>query len=98
MTTPKQLLLRSHKNLLILQEREAKQGGAIDLKLLNEIEDHQTAIELIEQALSTELTETGLNKLKEHLRPLLVASNVESIDLDELELETPPLPFEPETV
>ncbi len=98
MTTLKQLLLRSHKNLLILQEKEAKQGGAIDLKLLNEIEDHQTAIELIEEALSTELTETGLNKLKEHLSPLLVAINVESINLDELELETPPLPFEPESV
>ena len=98
MTTLEQVLLRIHHNLQILQEREAKQGSSPDLKLLNEIEDHQKAIELIEQALSSELTETGLEELKEVLRPLLVASNVESINVDELKPELPLLPFEPETI
>jgi iron(II)-dependent oxidoreductase len=98
MATLKQLLQRTHENLLVLQEREAKYGGNAPLELLNQIRDHTAAIELIEQALSTQLTDTGLQNLKEELRPLLVASNVEQIDLDEIELEIPPLPFEPETV
>jgi iron(II)-dependent oxidoreductase len=98
MATLKDLLLRTRENLLILQEREAKYGGNAPLELLNQIRDHQTAIDLIEQALSTELTETGLKRLKEELRPLLVAGNVEQLDLDKLKLEKPRLPFEPETV
>lgn len=96
--TLKQLLQRTYANLNILQVRRAKQGAMPDLKLLNEIEDHQRAIELIEQALATPLTETGLKPLKEELRSLLVASNVEQIDLAEVKLEQPPLPFEPETI
>lgn len=98
MMTLKELLLRTHKNLQILREREAKIGGAPELKLLNEIEDHQQAITLIEQAMVTDLTETGLRSLKEALRPLLIASNVEQTNLDSLNLERPSLPFEPETV
>ncbi len=98
MITLSQLLQRTRENLLILEEREAKYGGDTPLELLNQISDHQAAIELIEQALSTELTKTGLNELRELLRPLLVASNIEQVDLDKLELETPPLPFEPETI
>lgn len=98
MATLKTLLLRTHANLLILQEREAKHGGNAPLELLNQISDHQAAIALIEQALSTEITEKGLKELKEALRPLLVAGNVEQLDLDQLKLETPRLPFEPETV
>jgi iron(II)-dependent oxidoreductase len=98
MTTLKDVLLNTHQNLLILEERKAKQGSSPDLKLLNQIDDHQAAIELIEEALSTELSETGLKRLKEALRPLLIADNVESIDLDQVERETPPLPYEPETV
>ncbi|GIK42054.1 MAG: hypothetical protein BroJett011_58870 [Chloroflexota bacterium] len=98
MATLKDLLLRTHENLLILQEREAKHGGNAPLELLNQIRDHQTAIDLIEQALSTELTEKGLKELKEALRPLLVAGNVEQLDLEQVKLETPRLPFEPETI
>jgi formylglycine-generating enzyme required for sulfatase activity len=98
MTTLKQLLQRTHDNLQILEERRARQGSTPDLKLLNEIEDHQQAITLIEEALSVELTETQLKELKETLRPLLGAIYVETIDVDELKFETPPLPFEPETV
>ncbi len=98
MLTLKQVLQKTRENLLILQEREAKYGGDAPLELLNQINDHETAIEFIEQALSTELTETGLNELKEALRSLLVASNVEQIDLEELKPEIPPLPFESETI
>lgn len=98
MATLRQLLQRTRQNLLILQEREAKFGGNAPLELLNQIRDHQTAVELIEDALNTELTETGLQQLKEALRPLLVAGNVEQINLDELKLEKPLLPYEPETV
>jgi formylglycine-generating enzyme required for sulfatase activity len=97
MTTLKELLLKTHENLLILQEREAKYSGNAPLELFNQIRDHQKAIDLIEQALSSELTETSLENLKEALRPLLVASNIEMIDLDTLKPEIPPLPFEPET-
>lgn len=98
MTTLKDVLLNTHKNLLTLEERKAKQGSSPDLKLLNQIEDHQAAIELIEEALSTELSETGLKRLKDELRPLLIADNIEIIDLGQVERETPPLPYEPETV
>jgi formylglycine-generating enzyme required for sulfatase activity len=98
MSTLKELLLRTHKNLQVLKEREAKQGSAPDLKLVNQIEDHQEAIELIEQSLRIEMTDTGLVELKEALRPLLVAGNIEGIDLEELRPEIPPQPFEPETV
>jgi hypothetical protein len=59
MSTLKELLLRTHKNLQVLKEREAKQGSAPDLKLVNQIEDHQEAIELIEQSLRIEMTDTG---------------------------------------
>jgi formylglycine-generating enzyme required for sulfatase activity len=92
------LLLRIHENLLTLKERKAKFGGNVPLELLNQIEDHQTAIALIEEALATELAQSGVERLKENLRPLVVAANVESIDLDALKPEKPRLPFEPETV
>lgn len=99
MTTLKQFLLKTHENLLILQEREAKYGGNAPVDLLNEINDHLQAVELIEQALSAELTEAGLQELKAALRPLMLNPRyVEQLDLDQLKLETPHLPFEPETV
>ncbi len=96
--TLKELLLRTYKNLEILKQKAAKQGSSTDIKLLNEIEDHQTAIELVENALATELTESELKQLKADLRPLLIAGNVESINLDTLKPEKPLLPFEPETI
>jgi formylglycine-generating enzyme required for sulfatase activity len=98
MATLKQLLQRTHQNLLILKEREAKHGGNAPLELLNQISDHEAAVTLIKQALSTELTETGLKTLKEELRPMLVAGNVEQLDLDEVKLDRALLPYEPETV
>jgi formylglycine-generating enzyme required for sulfatase activity len=98
MTTLKELLLRTYENLQILQEREAKMGGAPDLNLHNAIADHHKAVELIQQALTAELTETGLKGLKEELRSLLIAGNVEQVDLDQVKLEIPPLPYEPQTL
>ncbi len=99
MTTLKAFLLKTHQNLLILQEREAKYGGNAPVDLLNEINDHKQAIELIEPALSTELTEVEWQELKAALRPLLLNPRyVEQLDLDQVKLETPRLPFEPETV
>ena len=98
MSTLKDVLLRTQENLDILQEREAKYGGNAPLELLNQISDHQTAIALMNEALSAPLTENALEQLKEQLRPMLVASNVEQINLDDVKIEIPPLPFEPETV
>jgi formylglycine-generating enzyme required for sulfatase activity len=95
--TLKELLRKTHENLLILQEREAKYGGDAPLALLNEISDHHQAIELIQQALGTELTETGLKKLKADLKPLLI-NRIEDLDLDELKRDTHPLSFEPATI
>lgn len=96
--TLRELLRQTHANLLILQEREAQYGGNAPLELLNQISSHHQAIELIEAARTSQLTVANLNDLKAALRPLLLASNVESIDLDELKPEAPPLPFEPTTV
>ncbi len=99
MITLKQLLKRTDENLRELQEREAKHGGNAPVDLLNEIKDHVEAIELIKQAFSTELTETGLQELKAALRSYLLNPRyVEQLDLDKVKLETPRLPFEPETV
>jgi len=101
MVTLKQLLLRIQNNLLILREKEAKFGGDVPVRLTNEIEDHLTAIELIEQALATDQSEAGLKQLKEQLKPLLgLSAYVERIDdlLADLKPELPPLPFEPEVV
>ncbi len=98
MATLKQLLQRTRENLHVLREREAKYGIRVPLDLLNQISDHEDAIELIMEALSTELTEPSLNNLKKGLRPLLLANNVEDIDVDDVELERPRLPYEPETI
>ncbi len=97
--TLKELLRKTHENLLILQEREAKYGGNTPLELVNEINDHRQAIELIQQALSTEMTERGLKDLRESLRPLLLDRHyVDSLNLEELKLEKPLPAFAPATV
>ncbi len=93
--TLKELLIHTHQNLQILLEREAKHGGSAPLELVNQINDHRAAIERLTQALSAPLTETGLKNLKADLRPLLVAANVEQINLAELHPAVPLLPFEP---
>jgi hypothetical protein len=45
-----------HKNLLTLQEREAKYGGNAPLELLNQIDDHKRAVESALSALAGEIT------------------------------------------
>jgi hypothetical protein len=99
MTTLQELWQQTHENLNVLREREARYGGSAPLDLLNEIGDHLQAIELIKQVLSTEVTETALQELKAALRPLLLNPRyVQQLDLDQLKLETPLQPFEPETI
>jgi formylglycine-generating enzyme required for sulfatase activity len=97
-TTLKAFRLRTYKNLQILRGHQAKLAGRPDLELLNQIEDHETALLLLDEALATTLTERGLADLKEALRPLLLAGNLEAVDVDEIEFEQPRLPYEPETI
>ncbi|MBI1878309.1 MAG: hypothetical protein HYR94_08810, partial [Chloroflexi bacterium] len=66
----KAFLRKLQDNLNILREREAKYGGNAPLDLLNQIEDHRTAITLTEQAISGELTE---DEWRDGLKPLLVS-------------------------
>ena len=58
MTDFKEFLLKLNKNLNILKEREAKYAGKPPLELLNQVEDHEKAIALTEQAIEGELDET----------------------------------------
>lgn len=98
MTTLKDILRKTRRNLRILQEREAKYGRDVPLELVNQIGDHEQAIVLLEETLAGEQTEVAIQRLKAALRPLLVASNVETIDLETIKPEIPFQPFEPETV
>ncbi len=65
----KTFLGKLHQNLNILQEREAKYGGNAPLDLINQIDDHQKAIALTEQALAGELSQAEWH---DALQPLLV--------------------------
>jgi formylglycine-generating enzyme required for sulfatase activity len=100
MTTLKKLLSKVHENLHTLQEKEAMLGGGVNapLDLHNQISHHQEAIELIQQALSSQLTEIALDDLKTALKPLILLNDTYRVYLDELKPEIPPLPFEPETI
>ena len=69
MTDPKATLLNLNKNLNILREREAKYSGNAPLELLNQISDHQQAIDLTRQAITGELDEA---EWQESLKPLLL--------------------------
>lgn len=75
MTDYKAFLIKLIQNLNTLHEREAKYGGNAPLELLNQIEDHQEAINLTEQALNGELTEVEWH---EALQPLLIAIQARS--------------------
>jgi formylglycine-generating enzyme required for sulfatase activity len=98
MATLRQLYIHTHQNLLTLQEREAKFAGDAPLRLLNQISDHEAALELLEPALNVQLTPPQFEALKAQLRPLLLADNVEQLNLDSLRQEKPRLPFEPDTI
>lgn len=66
----KTFLTKLHQNLNILQEREAKYGGNVPLELINQINDHQVAINLTERAMRGTLSEPDWS---EALKPLLIA-------------------------
>lgn len=72
MTDQKATLIQLNKNLNILQEREAKYGGNAPLELLNQIDDHEKAINLTQQVIRGELTKS---EWAEALSTLLLAVN-----------------------
>lgn len=65
-------LITLNKNLNTLREREAKYGGNAPLELLNQIDDHLRAIELVQEAMAGRLTPA---KLEAELAPLNLALN-----------------------
>jgi hypothetical protein len=65
----KQFLETLHHHLNILKEREAKFGGNVPLDLINQIEDHQTALALVESRLAGEISS---EELAEQLKPLVL--------------------------
>jgi hypothetical protein len=65
----KQSLETLHHHLNILKEREARFGGNVPLDLINQIEDHQTAIGLVESRLAGEISR---EELAEQLEPLVL--------------------------
>jgi tetratricopeptide (TPR) repeat protein len=69
-TKLKRYLKILYKNLNVLQEREAKYGGNAPVDLLNEIEDHQTAIALVVSRLAGDISD---EQLSEQLAPLNVS-------------------------
>lgn len=70
LTVRQKQLATLYKNLTILREREAKYGGNAPLELVNQIDDHHQAIELIEKALDGQFSD---DELEEALKPLLLA-------------------------
>ncbi|MBN1218417.1 MAG: hypothetical protein JXM69_05790 [Anaerolineae bacterium] len=56
-----------HHHLNILREREAKYGGNAPLELLNQIEDHHTAIQLVESRINGDIS---ARELEDALAPL----------------------------
>lgn len=70
MVDKKASLLKLNKNLNILKEREAKFAGQAPLDLLNQIDDHEQAIDLTRQAITGEISEA---EWQEALNPLLLA-------------------------
>ncbi|MBI1878970.1 MAG: tetratricopeptide repeat protein [Chloroflexi bacterium] len=69
-TKLKRYLKILQKDLNILREREAKYGGNAPVELLNEIDDHQTAIALAESALAGDIS---AEQLLEQINPLNVS-------------------------
>jgi hypothetical protein len=69
MADPKSVLIKLTQNLNTLQQREAKYGSNAPLELLNQIEDHEKAIALTEQAIVGELSQA---EWCEALRPLTI--------------------------
>lgn len=71
----KRLLQTLHHQLNILKEREAKYLDNAPLELLNQIQDHQTAIELVQARLTNAIS---LESFEEQLAPLNLSLNLGS--------------------
>lgn len=69
----KGLLKNLHRQLNILKEREAKYLDNAPLELLNQIQDHQTAIELVQARLAGQISAEAF---EEQLAPLNLALNL----------------------
>ena len=82
MTDPKSFLAKLQKNLNTLKVREAKYAGTAPLDLLNQITDHETAIELTKQRATGQLNET---EWQDALKPLLVSLEKAQIIIDQQE-------------
>lgn len=64
-------LLKLNKNLNTLREPEAKYAGNAPLELLNQIDDHEQAVELVKQAIDGDISPEDLDM---GLAPLLIAT------------------------
>ncbi len=79
MIDPKSILVRLNKNLNILQEREAKYAGNAPVDLLNQIADHQQAIELTQQMINGDI---GEDEWQETTKSLLAFSGGEVVSIE----------------
>lgn len=80
MTNYQQTLIQLNKNLAILRQQEAAHGGELNapVNLLNQIDHHQQAIRLTEQARAGEITKA---EWREATKPLLAFSNGQVIHI-----------------
>ncbi len=78
----KDQLATIHKNLNILREREAKYGGNTPLELVNQIDDHLAAIDLINETLAERLSP---DELAEELDRLNLAAIGPQISVGDIE-------------
>jgi MFS family permease/DNA polymerase III delta prime subunit len=76
----KENLLKLNKNYNILKEREAKYAGSTPLDLLNQIDDHERAIDLTRQAITGEISEAEWQEALSSL--LLAVSNGQVVNLE----------------
>lgn len=80
MTNPKTTLVQLNENLNILREREAKYAGNAPLELINQIGDHQKAINLTQQVMKGELTKPEWAEALSNL--LLAIHNGQVVNLE----------------
>lgn len=78
----KEQLVTLHKNLNNLREREARYGGNAPLELVNQIDDHLTAIELVNETLAGRLAP---DELSEELDRLNLAAGGPHISVGDIE-------------
>lgn len=78
----KEQLATIHKNLNTLREREAKYGGNAPLELVNQIDDHLAAIELINEALAGRLSPDELTEELDRLNLAAIGPQVSVGDIE----------------